>query len=83
MPNSKLDALFGREAGVALHHAALHFDRAAHRLDHAAELDENSVPGALDDAAVMGGDCGVDQVAAQPAQPRERAILCRRRASRL
>jgi hypothetical protein len=30
-----------------------------------------AVAGALDDAAVMHCDCGIDQVAAQRAQPRE------------
>ena len=55
----------GRHAGVALDHAVLHFDRAAHRVDHAAEFDDAAVAGALDDAAVMRGDGGIDQVAAQ------------------
>ena len=45
--------------------AVLHFDRAAHRVDHAAELDEAAVAGALDDAPVMRGDGGIDQIAAQ------------------
>ena len=38
--DAKLDAAIRRHAGVALDHAVLHFDRAAHRVDHAAELDE-------------------------------------------
>ena len=42
----------GRHARVALDHAVLHLDRAAHRVDHAAELDEAAVAGALDDAPV-------------------------------
>ena len=48
----------GRHAGVALDQAVLHFDRAAHSVDHAAELDDDAVAGALDDAAVMRGDGG-------------------------
>ena len=56
--------LLGRHAGVALDHAGLHLDRAAHGVDNAAELDDDAVAGALDDAAVMGGDGRVDQVAA-------------------
>jgi hypothetical protein len=47
----------------------------AHGVDHAAELDDCAVPGALDDAPVMGGDGRVDQIAAQAPKPRERAIL--------
>jgi hypothetical protein len=52
---------------------------AAHRIDHAAELDDCAVAGALDDPAVVGGDGGVDEIAAQPPQPRQRAILVRSR----
>ena len=75
--DAELDAAVGRQAGVALDHAVLHLDCAAHRVDHAAELDDAAVAGALDDAAVMQGDGRVDQVAAQRPQPRERAILVR------
>ncbi len=52
-----LDALFRRKAGVALDHAALYLDGAAHGVDHAAELDDQAVPGALHDAAVMSDYC--------------------------
>ena len=38
--DAKLDAPVRRHAGVALDHAVLHFDRAAHGVDHAAELDD-------------------------------------------
>ena len=75
--DAELDAAVVRHAGVALDHAVLHLDRAAHRVDHAAELDQRAVAGALDDAAVMDGDGRVDQVAAQRPQPRERALLVR------
>ncbi len=75
--DAKLDAPVGRHAGVALDHGVLHFDRAAHGVDDAAELDDRAVAGALDDAAVMHGDGGIDQIAAQRAQPRQRAILVR------
>ena len=75
--DAELDAALGRHAGVALDHAVLHLDRAAHRVDHAAELDEAAVAGALDDAPVMRGDGGVDQVAAQAPEARQRAILVR------
>ena len=66
-----------RQAGVALDHALLHLDRAAHGVDHAAELDEAAVAGSLDDAPVMRVDGGVDEVAAQSPQPRQGAILVR------
>src|SRR5208337_2891886 len=60
------------QAGVAL-------GGAAHRVDHATKLDENSVAGALDDAPMMRGDGGIDEIAAKPAEPRKRAILIRSR----
>jgi hypothetical protein len=58
-PNAKLDATFRRQSSVAFDHAALHLKRAAHGVDNAAELDDRAVSGALNDAAVMGGDGGV------------------------
>jgi hypothetical protein len=39
------------------------FDRAAQGVDPAAELHDRAVAGALDDAAVMRRDPGVDEVA--------------------
>ncbi len=60
---------------VALDHAVLHFDRAAHRVDHAAEFDDAAVAGALDDAAMVHGDGRIDQVAAERPQPRQRPVL--------
>ena len=77
--DAELDAALGRQAGVALDQAVLHFDGAAHRVDHAAELDEAAVAGALDDPPMMRGDGGVDQVAPEPPKARERAILVRSR----
>ena len=77
--DAKLDAALRRHAGIALDHAVLHLDRAAHRVDHAAELDDAAVAGALDDAAVMRGDGGIDEIAAEAPQPRQGAILVRRR----
>ena len=77
--DAELDAALRRQAGVALDQAVLHLDGAAHRVDHAAELDEIAVPGALDDAPVMRVDGGIDQIAPQPPEPRQRAILVRAR----
>ena len=73
--DAKFDSPILGHSGVALDEAVLHFDRAAHRIDHAAELDDRAVAGALDDAAVMGGDGGVDEIAAEAPKPREGAIL--------
>jgi hypothetical protein len=73
--DAELDAALGRHAGVALDHAVLHFDGAAHGVNDAAELDQDAVAGALDHTAVMRGDGGIDQIAPQPPEPRQCAIL--------
>ena len=73
----RLDRRFWGAGAPGLWRGTTHLDRAAHRVDHAAKLDEAAVAGALDDAAVMRGDGGIDQVAAQPPEPRQRAIFVR------
>ena len=75
--DAKLDALLGRHARVALDHGGLNFDRAAHSVDYAAELDDRAVASALDHASVVYGDDGVDQVAAERPEPRKRAVFVR------
>ena len=73
--DAKLDAAVGGHAGIALDEAVLHFDSAADRVDHAAELDENPVARALDHPAVVDGDARIDEIASQSAQPRQNPIL--------
>ncbi len=73
--DAEFDALFGRDPCVALDHGVLHFESAAHRVDDAAKLDNAAVAGALDDTAMMHGDCGIDQIAAQCAQSRQGSIF--------
>ena len=55
----------------------MHFGRAAQRVDHAGELDEQPVAGGFNDAAPVLGDLGVDQLTAMRLQPREGAFLVR------
>ena len=62
--DAKFDLLFECDTRVAVDHRMLYFECAAHGVDHAAELDHAAVAGALDDAAVMHGDCGINQIAA-------------------
>ena len=62
-------------AGVAFDEAALHLDRAAYRVDDAAELDDRAVAGALADAAMMGGDGRINEIAAQAPQTRKRPFF--------
>ena len=75
--DAEFDALVGRDLGVALDHRPLNFDGAVHRVDDAPELDDAAVAGALDDAAMMHGDCGIDQVASKGPKPCEDAIFVR------
>ena len=69
--------LSGDDAGVALDHAVLDLDRAAHGVDHAAELDDEPVARAFHQAAVMGGDRRIGEIAPQRAEIRQRAVLIR------
>ena len=75
--DAELDTPVLRHAGVALDHRVLHLDGAAHRVDHAAELDDRPVAGALDHAPVMHGDGRIDEIAAQRPEPRQRTVLVR------
>ena len=59
--------------------ASLQLDRAANRVDRAAELDDGAVAGALDDAAAMGGDGRVDELVSQRAQASASVSAPRRR----
>src|SRR5271155_4753942 len=77
------DAPLWRYAGVALDEAGLQFDRAAHGIDHATELGDRAVAGALDDAAVMNCDGRVDQVAGKVPKAGEDSILIRTRKPRV
>ena len=68
--DAKFDPPIRRNPSVALDEPVLHFDGAARRVDHAAEFDDRTVASALDDAAVMSGDGGLDEIAPQRAQAR-------------
>jgi hypothetical protein len=59
----------------ALDETALNLNRAADRIDDAAELDYRAAACALDDPAVMDGDHRIDEIAAQGAQARKRPVL--------
>ena len=50
---------------------ASRFDGAAHGVDHATELDDATVAGALNHTPVMHGDSRVNQIAAERPQPRQ------------
>src|SRR6185437_378274 len=73
--DAELNPSLLRQPRVALDHAVLHFDRATHRVDHTTEFDDAAVAGALDDAAAVGGDRRVDEIAAKSSEPRKRPLL--------
>jgi hypothetical protein len=52
-------------AGVAVQHGALDLERAAHRVDYAAKLDDHPVARALDHAAVVHGDGRIEEIATE------------------
>jgi hypothetical protein len=64
---------------VPLDHTIPHFNGATHGVDHAAELDDRAVAGALDDSSIMHRNRWVDEVTAERPEPREDAILVRAR----
>ena len=76
-PDAKLDTPLRWQAGVALDHARLHLEGAAHGVDDAAELYDRAVAGALHNATVMHRDDGVDEIAAKGPQARKDTILVR------
>ena len=73
--HAQVDATVGRGGGCALGHPALDFDRAAHRVDDARELDQYAVAGGLDDAAAVLGDLGVEKAGAQFLEIAQRALF--------
>ena len=75
--NAELDTAVWRHACIALDHSVLHFDSAAHRVDHAAKLGERPIAGALEHTSIVHGDGRIDQITAKRAQPRQSAILVR------
>ena len=77
--DAKDDAAVLGHAGVAFDHRVLHFDCAAHRVDHAAELDDRPSPVRLTSRPLWTAIVGIDQFAAQRPQPRQDAILVSRR----
>ena len=75
--DAEFDEALRRKASVALNHPVQHLDGAAHGVDHAAELNDGTIAGALDHPPIVDGDYRVDQVATKRSQPRQCAILVR------
>src|ERR1700737_3951850 len=60
--DAKLDPLFGGHLGIALGHATLHVDSAAHRVDYTGEFQQQAVARGLDDAATVLSDLRVKKL---------------------
>jgi hypothetical protein len=73
--DTELDTLVRRDGGIALGHAALHVDGAAHGGDDAGELDQHAIARRLDEPAVMLGDLGFEQGRHMRLELTERAFL--------
>ena len=73
--DAEFDAAVGRHIGVPFGHLALDFDGAAHRVDDAGELGQQTVAGGLDDAAAVLADPEIDDFAPVRLQPGERLLL--------
>src|SRR5262249_15402375 len=64
-----------RHALVALRHASLYMDRAAHCVHDAAELDQHPITGGFDDTPTVFGDAGIKNDAQMLPQTNDRPLL--------
>jgi hypothetical protein len=74
---TSLEALLGRHCAVALGEAPLQRYGAANRVHDAGKFNQQPVAHRLDDTALVLCNAGGDQLVAQAAQPRNRALLIR------
>jgi hypothetical protein len=75
--DAHLDAPVGQDTSVTFGDAGLHFNRASHGFDHAAEFDQCSITRAFDKPSLVERDRGIDEVDAGRPEARERALLIR------
>src|SRR5262249_7388949 len=73
--NAELNPLFLRHVGIALCHAALNIDSAAHRVHDATELSKQPISGVLDNPPTMLSDLGIDERAQVILEPSVRALF--------
>jgi hypothetical protein len=81
--DAKADALLLGGVSLAVEHAALRLDGAAHGIDHAGKLGQHAVAGALDDAAFVLADLRVDKFAAVRLEAAQGAFLVRPHQTRI
>jgi hypothetical protein len=73
--NTKLNASLGRKANVSLNHAILHFDRTTNGVNNAPKLNDTPVASTFDYAPIMYGDCRINQITTECAQPGQCPVL--------
>jgi hypothetical protein len=74
--DTKVDALVCRYTCIALSHATLHVDRAAHRIDYAEKFQQQAIARGLDDPAAVFGDLRINQLPPVGLQSRQgRAVV--------
>jgi len=73
--DAKANALALVDVGIAVFHALLHHDGAAHRIDDRGELDQEAVARSLDNMALVLGDQRIDQLPAMGLERGERPFL--------
>jgi len=73
--DAQFDLLDLRYIDILFGCAALNFDGAAYGIYDAAELDESTVPGILDDTSVMLSDFGIEKSSSKRFQSRQRAFF--------
>jgi hypothetical protein len=71
----EVDPPLRRQARIALQHAILHLNGAAHSFDYAAKLYKGSVAGTFDYAPVIHRDSRIYQIAPERPKPRQRTIF--------
>src|SRR5262249_6556271 len=73
--DAKLDPLLLGHVRVALGHASLDIDSAAHRVHDAAELSQQAIAGALDNAPTVLRDLGINEGAQVVREPGVRPLF--------
>src|SRR5215467_5679195 len=64
--DTELDAFLSGDIGIALNHAALDVDGAAHRVDYTSMLDKHAIAGGLNNTTAVFGNLRIDEFFAVP-----------------
>src|SRR5262249_14815745 len=73
--DAELNAVLGRDIGIAIEHAALNVDGASDSVDDADKFHQDAIACCFDDAAAMLSNLGIDQLLAVLLELVQRAFL--------